>query len=105
MLAVQARIGAQPQILHRRRSAPQHRVDGRAGVTTHLVQRSGVDHASAADDADPVGQFLGLAEDVGRQQDAAAAGLLLGDLVLEHRLHERIQAGGRLVHDQQVDVG
>ena len=33
------------------------------------------------------------------------AAALLGDAVAEHRLHQRVEAGGRLVQQQQLDVG
>ena len=57
------------------------------------------------DDAHPVAQRLDLGEDVARQQHRAPFGLDLADAVLEHRLHQRVEARRRLVEDQQLGVG
>ena len=54
----------------------------------------------------PVAERLDLGQDVAGQQHGAAVGLALGvDPLLEDRLHQRVEAGGRLVEEQQLDVG
>jgi hypothetical protein len=57
-----------------------------------------------ADDGDPVREDLDLRQDVRRQEYRAAGRLRLADAILEHRFHEGVQAGGRLVEQQQLDV-
>ena len=58
-----------------------------------------------ADDADAVAQRLDLGEDVAGQQHGRA---VLGDpvdLAVEHLLHERVEAAGRLVEEVQLGRG
>ena len=69
-------------------------------------QGAGLDRAAVPDDGDPVAERLDLGQDVaGQQHGAVAAAHLLADHLAEHRLHQRVQAGGRLVEQQQLDVG
>ena len=70
-----------------------------------LGQGAGLHGAAVPDDADPVAERLDLGEDVAGQQHGAALGADLADVLLEHRLHQRVQAGRRLVEDQQLGVG
>jgi hypothetical protein len=42
---------------------------------------------------------------VAGEQDGAALGADLVDAVLEHALHERVEPGGGLVQDEELDVG
>ena len=76
--------------------------DRRAGHAAQLVQRAALLGPAGADDAHPVAERLDLGEDVARQQHGAPLGLDLADAVLEHGLHERIEARRRLVEDQQL---
>ena len=78
---------------------------GRADLGLELVEGAGLHHDAVADDADTIGQRLGLGQDVAGEQDTASARLLRGDLLLEDGLHERVEARCRLVEDQQLDVG
>jgi hypothetical protein len=55
-----------------------------------------------ADDADAVGDVLHLREDVGRHEHGLAALARLPDHHQELLLHQRVQAAGRLVQDQQL---
>ena len=52
--------------------------------------------------ADPVGEPLHLVELVGREEHGPSLGDGLADEPLELVLHQRIEAGGRLVEDQQL---
>lgn len=61
--------------------------------------------SSTADDRHLVAELLDLGEDVARQQPRGACRLRCGDALLEHQLHERVQARGRLVQDEGLDVG
>ena len=68
-------------------------------------QRAGLHGPALADDRDPVGQPLDLAEDVAGQQHGRARGRVLGDALVEDLLHQRVEPRGRLVEDQQLGVG
>ena len=70
-----------------------------------LVEGAGLDRPALADDRDPVGQPLDLAEDVAGQQHRRARGHPLRHAVVEDLLHQRVQPGRRLVEHQQVHVG
>ena len=76
--------------------------DGRAGQLAQRVERARLHRAAGADDAHPIAERLDLGEDVARQQHRAALVADLLDAGLEHRLHQRVEAGGRLVEDQQL---
>src|SRR5690606_11971308 len=76
-----------------------------AGEVAQVGQRTALHGPALADDAHAVAQLLHLAEDVRGQQHGPAAVPLLGDATLEDLLHQRVEPGGRLVQDQQVDVG
>ena len=62
-----------------------------------------LDDLAGADDAHPVGERLGLAEDVAGQQNRAPAVAQLGHALAEGLLHQRVEAAGRLV--EQVELG
>ncbi len=83
----------------------ERRADRRPGQVAQLGQGAGLDVAPLADDADPVAQVLHLGQDVARQQDRAAGLPELPDHLAEDRLHERVEARGRLVEQEQLDVG
>ena len=88
------------------RPAGQLGRDRGAGQVAQLGQRAGLDRPPVADDADPVAQRLDLGQDVaGQQHGAARRRAPRGCTSLEHRLHQRVEAGGRLVEEQQLDVG
>ena len=56
----------------------------------------------SAKDPNPVADRLDLAEDVRGQEDRLAALLGLAHRLAERHLHQRIEAAGRLVEDQQL---
>ena len=57
-----------------------------------------------ADDADPVAQPLDLGQDVAAQQHGVAVVAESVDVLLEDGLHQRVEARGRLVEHEQLDV-
>ncbi len=81
------------------------RLDGGAGEVAHLGEGAGLHRAAAPDDRDPVGQLLHLGQDVAGQQHRPSGLLGLADHVLEDDLHQRVQARGGLVEQQQLGVG
>ena len=70
-----------------------------------VVEGAAVDGAAEADDAHPVAERLDLGEDVAREEHGPSGLPLLGDALAEHRLHQRIEPRGRLVEDEQLDIG
>ena len=58
----------------------------------------------AGDDRQPVAQPLGMRHDVGREQDGRAAVALGEDQRLQPLLVDRVEAGERLVEDEQVGL-
>src|SRR6266511_447276 len=62
------------------------------------------DQVPVADDADPVGRVLHLGQHVRGHEDGLAGGPGLAYQLLELLLHERVQAAGRLVEDEQLRV-
>ena len=82
----------------------EHGVHPGAGEVAQLGQAAGVDDAAGAHDAHPVAGPLDLAEDVARQQHGAPLVLQRGELALEDLLHERVEAGRRLVEHEQRHV-
>ncbi len=81
---------------------PRH--DRRPRQLPQLRQRPRLHRLAVPDDGDPVGQHLDLGQDVTGQQHGAPGGLHLGDDLLEHRLHQRVETARRLVQDEQLDV-
>jgi hypothetical protein len=79
-------------------------LDPAAAQVPELVERARLDRPALANDRDPVGEPLDLAEDVAREQHGRARRDPFGHTVREDLLHQRVQPGGRLVEDQQVDV-
>ena len=75
-----------------------------SGQVAQLGEAAGVDDPAGAHDAHPVAGALHLAEDVARQQHGAALVAQRGELALEDLLHERVEAGGRLVEHEQRHV-
>ena len=55
-----------------------------------------------ADDADAGAQALDFAEDVGGEENGDAAGVFFADEVEEIALHERVEAGGGLIEEEQL---
>ena len=72
---------------------------------TQLDQGAGLDRAAGSDDAHAIAESFHLRQDVARQQNGAPGLLGLADGVLEDRLHQRVEPRGRLVEDQQLDIG
>ena len=77
----------------------------RARQVTQLGQRAVLHGPTGAQDADPVAERLDLGQDVAREQHRAAGAGLLAHALREHRLHQRVEARGGLVEQQQLDVG
>jgi hypothetical protein len=80
------------------------RVDRDPGQVPQLGQRAGLHRAAVADDRDPVRQRLGLGQDVAGQQDGAAVLAFAGDAVAEGGFHQRVQAAGGLVEQEELGV-
>jgi hypothetical protein len=68
-------------------------------------ERAALDGAPAPDDAHAVTHRLDLGEDVAGEQHRAPAAALLHDALTKDGLHQRVQARGRLVQDEQLHVG
>ncbi len=68
-------------------------------------ERARLDHPTGPDDAHPVAQALDLGQDVAGEQDGPAAVAEPAHAGLEAALHDRVQAGRRLVEEQQVHLG
>jgi hypothetical protein len=92
-------------VVEARRRAGEGGADRRPTQVPQLRQRPRLDGTTGAHDADPVAERLDLGEDVARQQDRATPLPGLAHAGLEDLLHERVQARGRLVQQQQLDVG
>jgi hypothetical protein len=87
------------------RPADQLGLDGGTGQVAQVGERAGLHGPTVTDDGEPVAQRLDLGQDVaGQQHGAAAAALLLPDDLTEHLLHQRVQARGRLVQQQQLHI-
>ncbi len=102
-------VAVDGQVVHARRPRPSPSGhprhgggDPAAAQVPQLVEGAGLDRPALADDRDPVGQPLDLAEDVAGQQHRRARGDPLGDAVGEDLLHQRVQPGRRLVEHEQV---
>jgi hypothetical protein len=67
-----------------------------------LVEGARFGGPTRAHDGDPVAQRLDLGEDVAGQQDGPASLAQFPHHILEHLLHQRVQAGARLV--EQVEL-
>ena len=107
-LAVQVRAADLGRV-HPRQAVQDDRpgqlgVDRGPGQVPHLGQRAGLGGPAVADDRHPVGERLRLGQDVAGQQHGAAALALVVDALAEDRLHQRVEAGRRLVQDQQLGV-
>src|SRR3954453_8283816 len=72
-------------------------LDRRARQVAQLLQRAGFDGLAVADDAHAVAQRLDLGEDVAGEQDGAALLALVLHAPAEDLLHQRVEAGRRLV--------
>src|SRR5665647_436277 len=75
------------------------------GQVPHLLERAGLHHLAGSDDADPVGQGLGLAEDVAAQQDGPSLVAQLTSTSAEGVLHQRVKATGGLVEQEHLGIG
>ena len=60
--------------------------------------------ATRADDRHPVAQCLDLGQDMAGEEHGASLLPLLLDALAEDGVHQRVEALGRLVQDQQLDV-
>ncbi len=85
-----------------RHLAGEAQLDLVVGEVAQRLDPVDLDQPALADDRDAVAGLLDLAEDVARQEDRPALGLGLADDLVEGLLDERVEAGGRLVEDQQV---
>ena len=88
-----------------RRRVGEDGVDAGAAEVAHVGEGAGLDGAAGADDAHVVGEGLDLAEDVAGEQHGAALAAHVLDGAAEDGLHQRVQPGGRLVEQEQLDVG
>ena len=70
-----------------------------------LGQRTGLDRLSQPDDRDPVAESLDLGQDVAGQEHRPSAAPFLLNALLEDLSHQRVEPRGRLVQQQQLDVG
>ena len=98
------------QVMHTRNPvqadrASQLGINGRAAQVPQLGEGAGLDAPAVADNAHPVRQRLGLGQDVAGQQDRPAAAALVLHTVPERGLHDGVEAGGRLVQQEQLRVG
>ena len=73
-------------------------------VDLEVVNRPGIAHVTIDEKRDVVGQLVELAHDVRRDEHGPTAIAHLDDLVLENCARHGIEAGGRLVEDQQRRV-
>ena len=85
-----------------RHLAGEAQLDLVVGEVAQRLDPVDLDEPAVADDRDPVAGLLDLAEDVAREEDRPALGLGLADDLVERLLDERVEAGRRLVEDQQV---
>ena len=69
-----------------------------------LARRAERDHLAVIDDRDAIAQPFGLVHVVRRQQNGAAGALELLDQIPELAPRLRVEAGRRLVEEQQVGV-
>src|SRR3954471_1735117 len=81
------------------------RLDRRAREVAQLGERAALHGLAVADDADAIAQRLDFGEDVAGEQHRAPVLALVAHALAEDLLHQRIEAGGRLVEHQQVGVG
>ena len=94
--APRAVLGAGPQ------------ADDRPQPAARLVDRAFERDLARGDDRDPLAQPLGMGDDMGREDDRRAVLGLGADQFFELRLVDRVEAGERLVEDDQpraVDDG
>lgn len=80
-------------------------MDRRPREVAHLVEGARLDDPPSADDADAIAERLGLGQDVARQERGPPLPHPFPHHVLEHGLHEGVEAGGRLVEEVQLDIG
>ena len=81
------------------------RPDAHAGLVPEIVEGVGDDGAPGPDNRHLVTEQFHLAHDVAAQQDRAALGGDLPDRFHETAFHHWVQAGGRLVQQQQGGPG
>ena len=97
-----ARDAYAAQLGQLRRRAGERDLDRLGAEVAQLGQRALVHQPAGPEDPDAVAQRLDLAEDVGGEEHRLAALLGLGDAVAKRHLHQRIEAAGGLVEQQQV---
>ena len=81
------------------------RSDAHVGMVPEVVEGVGDDGAPGPDDRHLVTEQFHLAHNVAAQQDRATLGSDLSDRLHETAFHHRVQAGGRLVQQQQGGPG
>ena len=77
---------------------------GLAGLAAQFVERAFGDQPAAGDDADAVGHALGDFEDMRGHDDGAAGGDALAQHVLDRAGGAGVEAGQRLVEDDQLGI-
>src|SRR3954451_15196148 len=80
-------------------------LDRRARQVAKLRERAAFHRPAVADDAHAIAQRLDLGADVAGEQAGAGGLALVLHARAEDLLHQRIEAGRRLVEDQQLGVG
>src|SRR6266540_4127427 len=79
-----------------------HREHIAAGQGLELVGRARRDDLAVIDDHDVAGQLIGFLEVLGGEQDIGAAGDEIADRTPQLHAAARVQAGGRLVEQQEL---
>jgi hypothetical protein len=88
-----------------RRLAVEGHLHGLGAQVAEFRQRALVDQPPVTKDADAVAERLHLAEDVRGEEHGLAALLGLVHAFPEGHLHQRVEATGRLVEDQEHGTG
>ena len=76
-----------------------------AGEVAQLGQRSGLHGAAGPDDAHPVAEVFHLGKNMAGEQNRGALRRRRLQLPTEDGIHQRVEARGRLIEDEQVDRG
>ncbi len=87
-----------------RRVVDDQRADRGTGQVSQLGEGAGLDRATTPDDRDGVADLLHLAQDVRGEQHRPSRVLDPLYVLGEDRLHQGVQAGGRLVEDVELGV-
>jgi hypothetical protein len=103
-ISINLQLGHAGQSGEIRRRLAQGDVDAGVGDVPHLGQGPGLDVAALPDDAHSVAQRLHLRQDVTAEEHRPAPLSFGMDALGKDLFHQRIEAGGRLIEDQELDV-